>query len=138
MPTDTRHGDTAPRDAPTGPHSVDPAALDARLQAVERAVHGADPGAATPADHTADVADRIANVERRLDDLDAAIQSLQGYVGSVESVNESVERRANAALAAAERPQSVHPVPDLPDPTPEPAQTADSDDASWLARLLRR
>ncbi|GGM68395.1 hypothetical protein J2752_002081 [Halarchaeum rubridurum] len=148
----THDGDRG--DAPSAPERTD---VDARLRAVERAfdaAHSTDPdhptdGTAhdtperdpTPtadsraaADADRALAARLSTVERRLDDLDAAVQSLQGYVGSVDAVNESVERRANAALAAAERPRPTHPLPDLP----EPASSEPEDDATgFFGRLLR-
>ncbi|GGL32578.1 hypothetical protein GCM10009037_15280 [Halarchaeum grantii] len=138
MPPETPRPETAHRETRRDARAPDVASLDARLRAVERLAHDTDPGGDTPADDIAALADRLDTVERRLDDLDAATQALQGYVGDFEAVNESVERRANAALAAAERPPAAHPIPDLPDPdpTPEPAQNADSRDAGFLARLL--
>ncbi|MFC4552948.1 MULTISPECIES: DUF7310 family coiled-coil domain-containing protein [Halorussus] len=82
--------------------------LDERLRAVERALTDADrdltdlQGAAAVADDLDELADRLAALERRADDLDTATQALRGYVGNVRAVNEAVERRADAALAAAE------------------------------------
>ncbi|GAA0293150.1 DUF7310 family coiled-coil domain-containing protein [Halarchaeum salinum] len=144
----TEHTDTPERDATTERgHAPDRTDVDARLRAVERAFEPAEPtpergddstggepehSASDTTDPTLDV--RLAAVERRLDDLDAAVQSVQGYVGTLDAVNESVERRANAALAAAERPRPTHPLPDLPDP--EPAVN-DDDDPGFLARLVR-
>jgi uncharacterized protein YoxC len=83
-------------------------ALDERLCAVERALTDDDSGltdlrdAAELTREIEALAGRIDDVEDRLDELDAATQALRGYVGNVRSVNESVERRADAALAKAE------------------------------------
>lgn len=84
-------------------------AIERRLAAVERALtDGHDPddlaalrdGAAL-ADRVEDLEAATAELERRADDLDAAVQALRGYVGNVRHVNRRVERRADAALAAA-------------------------------------
>ncbi len=79
-------------------------ALERRLAAVERAVD---------ADATADGSDsdadpeeleaRITELESRVDELDAAVQAIRGFLGGVSAVNESVERRADAAVAAVDR-----------------------------------
>ncbi|MFB6160012.1 MAG: hypothetical protein ABEJ61_02425 [Haloferacaceae archaeon] len=70
-------------DGETDPQPLaDDAALVARLDDLE--------------DHAADLEDRLAEVE-------SAVQALRGYVGGVESVNEDVERRANAAVARVDR-----------------------------------
>ena len=99
-----------------------PDALDDRLRAVERALDGSDDRAAsvtTPPDeastprqsappHARD-GDQFDDLESRLDaaetaiaDLEAAVQALRGYAGKVRSVDERVEERADAALAAVE------------------------------------
>jgi len=127
-------GRTTDRDAHSDGRTADD--LDARLRAVECALYDVDPGTPTPTERTGVLDDRLTAVERRLDDLDAAVQALQGYVGDLDHVNESVERRANAALAAAERPRPVHPVPDLPDPTP--AETERVEPSGLLDRLFDR
>lgn len=82
--------------------------VEERLDAVERALTGSDADLPSLA-ADARVADRVDAAEERLDavderieELDAAIQAVQGYVGNVESVNEAVERRANAAVAGVE------------------------------------
>lgn len=83
--------------------------LDRRLRAVERSI--------TDGDHDVDelrdvgaLVERVQSLESQLDDaegriadLEAATQALRGYVGNVRSVNEDVERRADAALAAVDR-----------------------------------
>ena len=82
--------------------------LDRRLRAVERALTDdadlTDLGdAAELAREVDSLADRLDAVEGRLDELDAATQALRGYVGNVREVNDAVERRADAAVAAVER-----------------------------------
>jgi chromosome segregation ATPase len=54
--------------------------------------------------------DRIETIEKRLDrleeqttELDGATQALRGYVGNIRSVNERIEQRADAAMAATDR-----------------------------------
>ncbi len=54
---------------------------------------------------TAELSTRLAELEAKQDELDAAILALRGYVGNVRAVNDDVERRADAALATAERCQ---------------------------------
>ena len=39
----------------------------------------------------------------RLDELGAGLQAVRGFLGGVDAVNEAVERRADAAVAAVER-----------------------------------
>lgn len=39
----------------------------------------------------------------RMDELDAGLQAVRGFLGGVDAVNEAVERRADAAIAAVER-----------------------------------
>ncbi|GCF15005.1 hypothetical protein Harman_29400 [Haloarcula mannanilytica] len=58
----------------------------------------------------AELETRIETIEQRVDDigertadLEAATQALRGYVGNIRSVNEDVEQRADAALAATDR-----------------------------------
>jgi chromosome segregation ATPase len=83
-------------------------AIDQRLRAVERALTDDESDLTdlrTAAERTHDVealSARLDDVDERLDELDAATQALRGYVGNVREVNESVERRADAALAKAE------------------------------------
>ncbi|WP_435345412.1 DUF7310 family coiled-coil domain-containing protein [Haloarchaeobius sp. HRN-SO-5] len=98
-----------------------PDALDDRLRAVERALDEATDGQSLsdPTDVHADgyetdtcaernsvqdrldtVEDRLTEAEETLADLDAAVQALRGYAGQVRSVDERVEERADAALAA--------------------------------------
>lgn len=79
--------------------------FERRLAAVERAVEGEsepDPPNTEGAEID-DVASRVATLESRVDELDAALQSVRGFLGGVSAVNEAVERRADAAVAAVER-----------------------------------
>lgn len=82
--------------------------VDERLRAVERALTDDDTDltdlrdAAELTHEIETLAARLDDAEDRLDELDAATQALRGYVGNVRAVNESVERRADAALAKAE------------------------------------
>ncbi|AUG48118.1 hypothetical protein BVU17_11510 [Haloarcula taiwanensis] len=46
---------------------------------------------------------RIADIDERTTELEAATQALRGYVGNVRTVNEDIEQRADAALAATDR-----------------------------------
>ena len=82
--------------------------VEERLAAVERALTGSDadlPALAADAELTdrVDAAEeRLDAIEERIEELDAATQAVRGYVGNVRSVNEDVERRANAAVAGVE------------------------------------
>jgi DNA repair exonuclease SbcCD ATPase subunit len=82
--------------------------VDERLRAVERALTDDDndltdlQDAAELTREIDRLATRLDEVEERLDELDAATQALRGYVGNVRAVNQSVESRADAALAKAE------------------------------------
>jgi hypothetical protein len=95
-------------------------ALDERLRAVERALTDDDSDltdlrdAAELTREIETLAGRFDDAEERLDELDAATQALRGYVGNVRAVNESVERRADAALAKAESVETK-----LDEPRPE-------------------
>jgi len=83
--------------------------LAERLRTVERAV--TDGTTEFPeVTELAALEERVAAVEERVDDIDertaeleAATQALRGYVGNVRSVNDEVEQRADAALAATDR-----------------------------------
>lgn len=83
--------------------------LEERVSTVERAVTEGDHGfpavddLAELTERVAALEDRVAELDERADELDAAAQALRGYVGNVRSVNERVEGRADAALAATER-----------------------------------
>jgi len=78
--------------------------LERRLAAVERAVNGTE--STTAPQDSADseaLEQRLDDLEARVDELDAALQAVRGFLGGVSAVNESVERRADAAVAAVER-----------------------------------
>ncbi|GAB7013594.1 DUF7310 family coiled-coil domain-containing protein [Halolamina salina] len=79
------------------------AELERRLAAVERAVDGERRGPAVSDADAAALESRIETLESRVDELDAAVQSVRGFLGGVSAVNESVERRADTAVAAVER-----------------------------------
>lgn len=94
------------------PSSLDAQAVDQtlheRLAAVERAI--TEEGTVADLSTTAErhrrleaLTERVEEIESCLDELDAATQALRGYVGSVRAVNEEVEKRADLALAIAER-----------------------------------
>ena len=46
---------------------------------------------------------RLADIDERTAELEAATQALRGYMGNVRTVNEDIEQRADAALAATDR-----------------------------------
>lgn len=83
--------------------------LDRRLRAVERALTDGNHDIAELQDSAAmaerldGLEDRIATLEEQTAELDAATQAVRGYVGNVRAVNEDVEERADAALAAVDR-----------------------------------
>lgn len=87
--------------------------LDERIRALERALtERDDPPAPVPeiTDVTADVAeleDRVDLLESSVADLDARQQAVEAYVDRVDHVNETIERRADAALAAVDRLEST-------------------------------
>ncbi|GAB7094901.1 hypothetical protein JCM30237_20540 [Halolamina litorea] len=87
---------------------VDSEDLERRLAAVERALGDGDDGAVGDNDIDAvsrghDVDGRLDTLETRVEELDAALQAVRGFLGGVSAVNESVERRADAAVAAVDR-----------------------------------
>jgi len=98
----------------TGPPAAMPdrERLDRRLRAVERTLTGDDHDL-DALQQRGDLARRVEELEeqldsaqRRIDELEAATQALRGYVGNVRSVNEDVEQRADAAVAAVDRLES--------------------------------
>jgi hypothetical protein len=93
--------------------AVDRERLADRLAAVERRLTDAEPDGDGLGDIAA-VEGRLSELETRADDLDerlgeveSGLQALRGYVGGVEAVDESVERRADAALAKAEELEAL-------------------------------
>lgn len=97
------------RDGATSPGMPDDTDdLERRLAAVERAVDG-DAASTTAPQDAVDrerLEQRLDDLEARVDELDAALQAVRGFLGGVSAVNESVERRADAAVAAVERLES--------------------------------
>jgi hypothetical protein len=103
----------------------DDRAFERRLAAVERAVaestreqpdaspesnateRGDTAAAATTTDAPppdwASVEPRLETLENRVDELDAALQAVRGFLGGIDAVNEAVESRADAAIAAVDR-----------------------------------
>ncbi|MBS3759872.1 DUF7310 family coiled-coil domain-containing protein [Halodesulfurarchaeum sp.] len=135
--------------------------IDERVGALERRLSaepadtakttGSEPPAGesgTRSDH-ADLRDRIETLESTVAELEAGLKAVRGYVGTVEHVNETVERRADAALAAVERLESA---PKTPPPiatakqqsaesastaTAEPDEDAETQPESSLIDRLR-
>ncbi|WP_372480481.1 hypothetical protein ACAH01_05350 [Halomicrobium sp. HM KBTZ05] len=109
--------------------------LDRRLRAVERTLTGDDHDL-DALQQRGDLARRVEELEeqldsaqRRIDELEAATQALRGYVGNVRSVNEDVEQRADAAVAAVDRLEArlADGTDDRrPDSTPQSADRADA------------
>lgn len=83
--------------------------IDQRLAAVERAVVDGDRELDQLADLAALADDldrleaRLEAHERRIATIEGTVDAFEGFVGNVESVNESVERQADAAIAAVDR-----------------------------------
>lgn len=88
---------------------MDDESIDERLRAVERALTDGEGAVADLSDERAlneridDAEERVDGTEERVAELEAAVQALRGYVGNVRSVNRDVERRAESALATAEK-----------------------------------
>ncbi|WP_332898333.1 DUF7310 family coiled-coil domain-containing protein [Haladaptatus sp. CMSO5] len=104
-------------------------ALEERLSAVERTLTDTDQPV-SDLEHVAAltqridaVTDRLDTIDERLDRLDAAVQAVRGYVGQQKAVNDDVEQRADAALAAVDRLERTL---DSTQPEPEPRQSLDS------------
>lgn len=105
--------------------------IEQRLSAVERTVVDGD----HELDRLADVASLTEDIERidaRLDDLEhrvadieATEAAIKGYVDEVDSVNEGVERRADAALDAVERLEAR--IDELERPPPGDGGNADGE-----------
>lgn len=83
--------------------------IDQRLSALERAVVDTDlefdrlEELATLTATVDRLEERIEEHERRLAELEGSVDAVGGFVGNVEAVNEGVERRADAAIAAVDR-----------------------------------
>ncbi len=96
--------------------------LEERVAALERRLDDEQVPAASPqsdveSPDTPELQERIDDLESRVAELAAGLQAVRGYVGQVEHVNASVERRADAAIAAVERLESAP-------KTPPPVATA--------------
>ncbi|MFC6826403.1 DUF7310 family coiled-coil domain-containing protein [Halopelagius fulvigenes] len=104
--------------------SVDFDALAARLDAVERAVAADGDGTSRPVDEPSPAGDagratgarsggeddstdgrdaELGALRERVETLEAELDAVRGLLGGVRAVDESVERKADAALAAVER-----------------------------------
>lgn len=83
--------------------------IDQRLSAVERAVVDGDieleqlADLATLAEDLERLENRLEAHERRIAELEGTVDAVSGFVGNVETVNEGVERQADAAIAAVDR-----------------------------------
>lgn len=97
------------------------AALERRLDASVQETDGSGEGSGPEISSDSEaLAERVQDLEGTIADLEAGLQALRGYVGSIDHVNESVERRADAALAAVERLEAAP-------KTPPPIATASTD-----------
>jgi len=86
------------------PSNPDDRTLERRLAAVERAVDGSEqPPGAPPTADVESLENRLDELESRVAELDAALQAVRGFLGGVDAVNETVESRADAAVAAVEQ-----------------------------------
>ncbi|MFB6122676.1 MAG: hypothetical protein ABEJ78_04395 [Haloferacaceae archaeon] len=132
---------------------MDADSLTDRLAAVERAVTDGEAdtrdlaSAAEARARIDDVEADVAALDDRLADVEAELQALRGYLGGVSAVDESVEQRADAALAAVERLESQlvddpaltverldgNPMDAVDDATDE----ADADDSTPLVERIR-
>ncbi|MEF8858764.1 MAG: hypothetical protein V5A38_07530 [Halolamina sp.] len=85
----------------------DERALERRLAAVERAVDGSErefsEATDPPSPERESLEHRHETLENRVDELDAALQAVRGFLGGIDAVNEAVESRADAAIAAVDR-----------------------------------
>lgn len=122
----------------------DDATLERRLRAVERAVSDGEYQVDTLREN-GDLTERIETLERgmddavaRIDDLEAATQALRGYVGNVRSVNQDVERRADAALAGVERLEKGMEANQLTGASQFPSGLAGTDEMSSSVPSVRR
>jgi hypothetical protein len=82
--------------------------LNERIEAVERALTDGEaaeglPEAGEMDDRLREVEGTVADLDDRLSELEAAVQALRGFAGGIDAIDESVERRANAAIARVER-----------------------------------
>jgi hypothetical protein len=82
--------------------------LHERVAALERAItdghaDGGLPDAARTDARLDDVEATVDDVDDRVAELEAAVQALRGFAGGIRAVDESVERRADAAVARVDR-----------------------------------
>lgn len=109
--------------------------LDDRVRALERAVSERDdppeglPAIADVTAATTDLDDRVSDLESRVADLVARQQAVEAYVDRVDHVNESIERRADAALAAIDRLESRRACDPATTDSSEPHPSTGSDSA---------
>lgn len=100
-----------------------PTDIDDRVRALERAVtERDDPAAPIPAiadvdATTVDLGERVSELETQVADLAARQEAVEAYVDRIEHVNESIERRADAALAAVDRLETTRERPTASSPT---------------------
>ncbi|WP_338727726.1 hypothetical protein [Haladaptatus sp. DJG-WS-42] len=129
---------------------TDTDALTERLSAVERALTETDQSVSELEDVAAftkrldAVTDRLDTIDTRLGELDAAVQAVRGYVGQQKAVNDDVEQRANAALAAVDRLERTldstlsEPEPRQSLDSVEPAEDTDTEPTGLLDRFRAR
>jgi chromosome segregation ATPase len=111
---------------------MDEDTIQRRLSAVERAVDGDAPAPERADEDRESLAARIETLEADVAELEAGLQAVRGYVGNVRSVNEDVERRADAALAKAKSAAAAATADDHRHATPsrrEPSEPANSPEA---------
>jgi len=82
--------------------------LDERVDALERAVtdgHASDglPDVARTAARVDDLETTVEGIDDRVAELEATVQALRGFAGGVRAVDETIERRADAAIARVDR-----------------------------------
>lgn len=127
--------------------------MDRRLTALERAMAGDDPAdvdseltaGGSAADRQAGD-DRLDELAERVAELEAATQAVRGYVGGVRAVNRTVERRADAALAAVARLDSTADVASETGTTDAASETdrtawwldADGEPVAWVGEVAPR
>lgn len=118
--------------------------LERRVAAVERALGDDDPRATNSgqqpkrsgddlAIRVDEVCEQVDELIDRIDELDAGLQAVRGFLGGVDAVNESVERRANAAIAAVDRLEERIGKPPEPLGSEDPTDHLDSDELTDTA-----
>ncbi|MFB6114039.1 MAG: hypothetical protein ABEJ58_08060 [Halodesulfurarchaeum sp.] len=92
----------------------EPRSIEERLRTVETTLSNVDVGnldGTSEHSRIGDLASAVSDLEERIGELEAGLQAVRGYVGNIDHVNETVERRANAALAAVERLETAPSTP---------------------------